>query len=382
METKTLQEKVDKFYKETGYRLEIKDGKPYYDGCLNLDNKKITELPENLVVGGYLDLRYTEIVELPNNLVVGGSLDLGGSKITELPENLVVGGALSLRGTKIAKLPNNIVIGGYLDLAFTNITELPQNLVVGGCLDLLGSKITKLPDNLVVGRSLNLYGTNITKLPNNLTVGGWLSLERTKITELSENLVVGGNLNLVGTKITELPENLVVGGAIFGMSSTPIIPTLTQEVKEKLQKVYKPLQWNAGGKTYIKVDDIFSVVDSHRGNVWITHRVGKEETLYVVTDGEGHYAHGSTLKEAKSDLIYKINDRDTSLYENLSLDDEVSFEEAIAMYRTITGACAAGTRGFVESRLPKPHKERYTIREVIDLTKGEYGSERLKEFFK
>lgn len=52
------------------------------------------------------------------------------------------------------------------------------------------------------------------------------------------------------------------------------------------------------------------------------------------------------------------------------------------MYRTITGACAAGTKDFVENRLPEPHKERYTIREVIDLTDGEYGSKKLKEFFK
>jgi len=208
-----------------------------------------------------------------------------------------------------------------------------------------------------------------------------LDLRYTEISELPDNLIVGGSLGLYGTKITELPENLVIGSDIYGISNTSIRPTLSQEAKERLQKVYKPLQWNVGGKTYIKADDIFSVVDSHRGNVWKTHKIGKEETLYVVTDGEGHYAHGSTLKEAKSDLIYKINDRDTSIYENLSLDDEVSFEEAIVMYRTITGACDAGTRGFVESRLPKPHKEKYSIKEIIELTDGEYGSKRLKEFF-
>lgn len=382
MKTKSLQEQIDKFYEETGYQLEVKDGQLYYDGDIDLHGTKVTKLPDNLVVRGWLDLKDTKVTKLSESLAVGGNLYLGKTPITELPESLVVGGGLDLYSTNITKLPDSLIVGDYLDLEGTHITELPDNLTIGGFLDLRRTKITKLPDSLVVGGSLYLEGTKITELPDNLVVGENLDLEWTDITELPENLVVGGWLNLYGTKIAELPENLAVGGGIFDRTGIPIIPTLTQEAKEKLQKAYNPLQWNAGGKTYIKADGIFSVVDSHKGNVWRTHRIGKDETLYIVTDGEGHYAHGKTLKEAKADLIFKINDRDTSSYKNLSLDDEISFEEAIAMYRTITGACSAGTKDFIESRLPKPHKERYTIREVVDLTDGEYGSEKLKEFFK
>ena len=360
METKTLQEQIDKFYKETGYELKIKDGKPYYDGYLCLFNRKITKLPDNLTVRG--------------------SLDLTGSKITKLPENLVVGCSLYLGHSKIAKLPDNLVVGGNLYLSHTNVTELPDNLVVGCSLDITQANISKLPDNLVVGSYLDLRYTKITELPDNLVVRGWIDLGGTKVKKLPENLVVGGNLYLEGTEIGELPDNLAVGNCMWGMSSTPITHTLTKKAMEKIQKM-KFLQWVVGDKTYIKVDGIFSVVDSHRGNVWRTHRIDEDKTLYVVTDGEGHYAHGSTLKEAKDDLIYKINDRDKSLYENLSLDDEVSFEDAIAMYRTITGACSAGTRDFIENRLPEPHKDKYTIKEIISLTDGEYGSETLKEFF-
>ena len=73
--------------------------------------------------------------------------------------------------------------------------------------------------------------------------------------------------------------------------------------------------------------------------------------------------------------------RGTSAYKDMSLDDIMSYEEAIAAYRTITGACSAGTRDYIENRLPKPHKSEYTIREIIQLTKGEYRSEVFKEFF-
>jgi hypothetical protein len=66
----------------------------------------------------------------------------------------------------------------------------------------------------------------------------------------------------------------------------------------------------------------------------------------------------------------------------LSLDDTLSYEKAIAAYRTITGACSAGTRDFIENRLPSPHKDKYTIREIIKLTKNEYGGKKFAKLFK
>lgn len=45
-----------------------------------------------------------------------------------------------------------------------------------------------------------------------------------------------------------------------------------------------------------------------------------------------------TIKEAKDDLIYKISDRDTSMYYNFTLDTIVTHKEAVKMYRKITGA--------------------------------------------
>ena len=140
----TITEQIEKFKKETGISLEIKDGKPYCGGNLNLRETAITSLPDTLVVGGNLNLRETAITSLPDNLVVGGSLDLHNTAITSLPDNLVVGGWLDLSYTAITSLPDNLVVGGLLDLRGTAITSLPDNLVVGGWLDLQGSAITCL----------------------------------------------------------------------------------------------------------------------------------------------------------------------------------------------------------------------------------------------
>ena len=47
----------------------------------------------------------------------GGDLDLEDTKITSLPDNLKVGGDLNLRGARITSLPENLTVGVWLDLS-------------------------------------------------------------------------------------------------------------------------------------------------------------------------------------------------------------------------------------------------------------------------
>ena len=120
---------------------------------------------------------------------------------------------------------------------------------------------------------------------------------------------------------------------------------------------------------------------SKKGNVYKTVSFGdirKRKITYVI-EKDGVYSHGDTVKEAKESFIYKISNRDTSGYNKYAKESFVSFEEAIKMYRTITGACEAGTRNFVKS-LDKIKKE-YSIAEIIEITQGQYGSEEFKDFF-
>ena len=240
-------------------------------------------------------------------------------------------------------------MGGSLDLdGCTGITSLPDNLTVGGYLDLRGTGITSLPDNLTVGGSLDLDGcTGITSLPDNLTVGGYLDLRGT------------------GIKDTSKVKN-----------------KLSQDARQRIKNITNQVfRWEFDNRIYIKVDGVFSRLISEHANVLRIRQIGENKDRYLVTDSLGRWAHGDTIADARKDLIYKISNRDTSRYKDLTLDSELTFDECIECYRVITGACAAGTRDYVENRLPKPHKEKYTIREIIDLTDGEYGSKALKEFF-
>lgn len=171
--------------------------------------------------------------------------------------------------------------------------------------------------------------------------------------------------------VTSLPEgfNPTVGDYLNLRSG------LTAETKEFDSSM--PFEW-LGGK-YILADGEFTEVVSKRGNVRRVKRLGRDKIFYLITDGEGKFAHGDTLADAKESLIYKISNRDTSKYRGVTLDSSLTFAEGVEMYRVITGACAAGTRHFVETTGLK--KKAYTVRQIIDMTKGRYGHDRFAEFF-
>ena len=107
--------------------------------------------------------------------------------------------------------------------------------------------------------------------------------------------------------------------------------------------------------------------------------VGQNKTSYCI-ELDGTYSHGDTIKEARESLIYKVGKRDKSAYVGWKLDRKISAKEAIKSYRVITGACEAGVRGFVQSH--GKLKRTYTVQEVIDLTKGQFGNDAYAAFFK
>ena len=137
------------------------------------------------------------------------------------------------------------------------------------------------------------------------------------------------------------------------------------------------------GRTSIIADNTLSeLVSTRRLKSGVSiHKVinyGSGKVTYLV-QSDGIYAHGDTLKEARDSIKYKIGDRDTSMYGDYTLDTVLNEEDAIKLYRTITGACEAGTRSFVEALDNKP--KQLKVADLITLTKGSYGNKDLAAFF-
>jgi len=117
-----------------------------------------------------IPLKWKLINNIPlieGDLNVKGSLDLDNTKITSLPEGLKVGGDLVLHHLNITSLPEGLKVGGTLFLPSTKITSLPEGLEVGGDLHLSHCKqLTSLPEGLKVGGGLFIYETPLKKYTN------------------------------------------------------------------------------------------------------------------------------------------------------------------------------------------------------------------------
>ena len=85
-------------------------------------------------------------------------------------------------------------------------------------------------------------------------------------------------------------------------------------------------------KLYLEEKNIIKVINYN-----------ETEESYII-EVDGIFSHGKTVKEAKESIIYKMKTRDLSEYKDLTLESVISKEEAIIMYRSITGACAYAKR--------------------------------------
>lgn len=183
----------------------------------------------------------------------------------------------------------------------------------------------------------------------------------------------GGYLDLRGTQITALPDNLTVGGWL-DLRGTQI----TDKERER-SKVRRLKDGDYVEGRYIYCDGCLTHIKGTRRAGGYTLYIGRIKGRNVVSDGT-YFAHCDKLRDGIADIAFKrASDRGADQYKDLDLDTELTREEIITMYRIITGACRQGTESFV-SRL-RELKDAYTIREAIEITRGQYNSERFAEFF-
>jgi hypothetical protein len=246
-------------------------------------------------------------------------------------------------------------IHGYLDLRDADDKTSFPNLEVAGSFDAAGVKLQNpCPKLKVLGYSLFADGATLT---------------------LPELRVMDGDFFAQGKSKLSCPNLKMIGGMVYGdIDRSTAFPALKHE--NASPSVFRQAFFDLG---YLYADCILSEIIAHRGNVYRVRIIGHETTSYVVTDGQGNYSHGKTLREAKADLRFKITKRDTTQFQGWSLAKRVSADDAIVAYRAITGACQEGVSHFL-STLDKTPKT-ITVQEIIDLTKGHYGHERFVAFF-
>ena len=185
---------------------------------------------------------------------------------------------------------------------------------------------------------------------------------------------MGGSLDLSGTSIQTLPDNLTVGGSL-DLSGTSI-----QDKRKEKRKVKNLKNGDYVAGRYLYADNILTHVVKTKKVGEYTLYIGKIPGRNVASDGT-NYAHCNKLRDGIADLAFKAaKDRGADQYKGLSLDTELTVSEMVTAYRIITGACRQGSEAFVNS-LGNDLKEKYTIREAIQITKGQYNAAKFAEFF-
>ena len=197
---------------------------------------------------------------------------------------------------------------------------------------------------------------------------------------------VGGWLNCRGADTkASFPKLTTVGGTLYcsGADTKASFPKLRKsECGDAVARARVGRAFRRKG--FLFADGILSEIVSTRdlrggAKVHSIRIVGKTKVTCCI-ESDGTFSHGDTIKEARESLMYKVGQRDKSAYVGWKLDRRITGKEAVESYRVITGACEAGVRQFVTAQLGKL-KARYTVQEVINLTRGQYGNQAYEEFF-
>jgi len=271
-------------------------------------------------------------------------------------------------------------ITGYLEI--NSNAELSALKSVGSSLEINSNAELSAPNLESVGGYLYINSNAELSAPNLESVGGYLCINSNA--ELSALKSVGGYLEINSN--AELSALKSVGSSLEINSNAELSAPKAKFNVKGTKEICLKFNFECFLKIgYLFADNILAKIISKKTNknntnIYKIQICGHTKASFCI-EVDGVYSHGATIKEAKDSLLYKISDRDTSKYKDYTLDTVISFEEAIKMYRCITGACEGGTRHFVENVL-KNKKKKYTIKEVIEETKGQYNNDKLRQFFK
>ena len=343
------------------------------------------------------DIRYNPAVDYTEVEEIAGWLDVRGADTRKaFPKLTTIGAWLCANGTDTrTSFPKLTVIGGGLYASGTDTRKaFPELTTIGGWLYAHGADTrTEFPKLMTIGRGLDVRGAEIQKaFPELTAIGGWLDVQggdtRKAFPELT---TIGGWLYVHGADArTAFPEVTVIGGKldVQGADALKAFPKLKHENNDKAKQIARRNLTHSLLKSgYMLQDGIFSkhLASQKLSNGLILHTViivGKANKSYVIETPDGVYAHDDTVKQARDSLLYKLSEnRDTTPYRTWTLDTSVTKQQAIQSYMAITGACAAGTRHFVETRFGDKVPARTTVRKVIEMTAGQYGSDVYKKFF-
>ena len=122
----------------------------------------------------------------------------------------------------------------------------------------------------------------------------------------------------------------------------------------------------------------------------IIHKDLTIEPCYIIKDGNGHFAHGDTLDNARIALEEKLfegmseEERIEKFIEHFDISKAYTGHEFYKWHHILTGSCEFGRNSFVKDNEIDLDKE-YTVAYFLKITENSFGSsiiKRLKERYR
>ena len=134
------------------------------------------------------------------------------------------------------------------------------------------------------------------------------------------------------------------------------------------------------------VDGIQTIIKSIKGNLAKGFILQKDLTLKpcFVVKGQGYFAHGETLEDARQALqskIFENMDTDEAIdkfIETFEKDKKYSAKDFYEWHHILTGSCEMGRKSFMQDH-NITFEDELTVKEFIELCEDAYGGDVIKE---
>ena len=264
-------------------------------------------------------------------------------------------------------------------------TALIQSLEAS-CIEKIGPKFLKKQFN--------------SKQPINLSFGVWKKYEDFKylngkiIDKLSFGLIYSGTENhLKGTVINTFCTTLK---HTVSKPSSPKTFTLTRFKQNALihMRYIDRLDLDIHTEGF---DNGYCVYRDGYLKGYSDKKTIGEFTIYKLYNHPWHYksaylvsfnhngvvvsSHDVSIKEALKNINRKLswNRFSDEILSKYKVDDKLTKDQCIELYKEVTNACTRGVEYFLEKTV-LPVKEFYTIKEIEQHTRGEFGSDRFSKY--
>jgi len=181
---------------------------------------------------------------------------------------------------------------------------------------------------------LYVSGCDLKGITLPTTIGGYLYVSGCDLKGITLPTTIGGYLDVSGCDLKGITLPTTIGGYLDDDNGSTYIGA----------KV--PNAYFFTDDKYAYIDGMFCEIISKRVSkkhtIYTCKKVAKTDLFYIANEGD-YYAHGTTVKQAITDLQFKI------IAEKLQKDPiQPDTMFTVMYYRTLTGACDLGCRDFME----------------------------------